>query len=108
MAPWDAAAAALDRSMQTVLTSGLALVTAGFAVGKISSVFYISSIGTMLGRGAVVSVLLVLLLLPQVLVWLDRLIVRGQNVKSGPEETENARAKPAAIKKRTTNAQGGK
>ncbi len=76
MAPYDAAAAALDRSMQTILTSGLALVTAGFAVGKVSSVFYISSIGTMLGRGAVVSVLLVLFLLPQLLVWLDRLIVK--------------------------------
>ncbi|MBR6707493.1 MAG: MMPL family transporter [Clostridia bacterium] len=99
-APWDAAAAALDRSMQTVLTSGLALVTAGFAVGKISSVFYISSIGTMLGRGAVVSVLLVLLLLPQMLVWLDRLIIRGQNAinaagKQGPADRKSADAKNA-------------
>ena len=90
MAPWDAAAAALDRSMQTVLTSGLALVTAGFAVGKISSVFYISSIGTMLGRGAVVSVLLVLLLLPRMLVWLDRLIVRERKGKNDAGETGTA------------------
>ena len=90
MSSWDAAAAALDRSMQTVLTSGLALVTAGFAVGKISSVFYISSIGTMLGRGAVVSVLLVLLLLPQMLVWLDKLITWKRPGKSTAGETENA------------------
>ena len=87
MAPWDAVATALDRSMQTILTSGLALVTAGFAVGNISSVFYISSIGKMLGRGAVMSVLLVLLLLPQALVWLDRLIVRGQREKDAAAGT---------------------
>ena len=74
--PEDAAAEALDRSMQTIMTSGLALITAGFAVGRISSVFYISSIGTMLGRGAVVSALLVLLLLPRILVRLDKWIVR--------------------------------
>lgn len=90
MNPWDAAAAALDRSMQTILTSGLALITAGFAVGRISSVFYISSIGTMLGRGAVVSVLLVLLLLPRMLVWLDRLIVRGRKGKNDAGETGTA------------------
>ena len=90
MNPWDAAAAALDRSMQTILTSGLALITAGFAVGRISSVFYISSIGTMLGRGAVVSVLLVLLLLPRMLVWLDRLIVRKPNGKNNAGETGTA------------------
>ncbi|MBQ8137340.1 MAG: MMPL family transporter, partial [Clostridia bacterium] len=66
---------ALDLSMQTILTSGLALVTAGFAVGIISSVFYISSIGTMLGRGAIVSVVMILFLVPQMLLWLDPWIV---------------------------------
>ncbi len=75
LAPLPAAAEALRRSMQTIFTSGLALITAGFAVGIISSLFYISSIGTMLGRGAIVSVLLVILLLPQLLVWLDRFVM---------------------------------
>ncbi len=77
MAPEAAAAGALDISMQTILTSGMALITAGFAVGGISSVFYISSIGTMLGRGAVVSVLLVLFLLPRLLVRADRWVAPG-------------------------------
>ena len=65
--PREAVAQAMQMSLQTILTSGLALITAGFAVGKISTVFYISSIGTMLARGAVVSVLLILFLLPQLL-----------------------------------------
>ena len=70
--PPEAAAQAISLSLQTILTSGLALVVAGFSVGIVSSVYYISSIGTMLGRGALVSVALVLLLLPKLLQWLDR------------------------------------
>ena len=76
LSPPDAAAQAISLSMQTILTSGLAFVVAGFTVGVISSVYYISSIGTMLGRGATISVALVLLLLPQLLQWMDRWIVR--------------------------------
>ena len=78
MPPLAAAGEALRRSVQTIFTSGLALITAGFAVGIISSVFYISEIGKMLGRGAIVSVLLILLLLPQLLIWLDCRVVSGR------------------------------
>lgn len=80
--PREAVAQAMQMSLQTILTSGLALITAGFAVGKISTVFYISSIGTMLARGAVVSVLLILFLLPQLLIWLDRWIVKKNSKKA--------------------------
>ena len=72
--PAEAAGKAIGLSLQTVLTSGSALVVAGFTVGIVSSVYYISSIGTMLARGAVVSVILVLLLLPWLLQKLDRWI----------------------------------
>lgn len=73
----EAAAQAVSLSLQTIFTSGMALIVAGFAVGVISSVFYISSIGTMLARGAIVSVALVLFLLPRLLQWLDRWIGAG-------------------------------
>ena len=76
LAPREAAARAVGLSAQTILTSGMALVTAGFSVGIVSSVFYISSIGTMLARGALVSMAMVLLLLPKLLQWLDRWIVK--------------------------------
>ena len=69
------AAEAIRLSLPTVLTSGMALIVAGFSVGIVSSVFYISSIGTMLGRGAVVSVALVLFLLPRLLQLLDRWVI---------------------------------
>ena len=80
--PREAVAQAMQMSLQTILTSGLALITAGFAVGKISTVFYISSIGTMLARGAVVSVLLILFLLPQLLIWLDRWMIKKNSKKA--------------------------
>lgn len=70
--PWEAVGSALTRSLPTLLTSGLALVIAGYTVGFMSSVFYISSIGVMLGRGAIASLTLILLLLPCLLVWTDR------------------------------------
>ena len=76
--PRLAIAHAMKLSMQTILTSGLAMIIAGFTVGRVSTVFYISSIGTLLGRGAFISIVLVLFLLPRLLLWLDRFIVKNQ------------------------------
>ena len=74
--PADALSAALHRSLPTVLTSGIILVTAGYIVGKRCSVYYIASIGSLLARGASVSVILVLTLLPALLLLFDRFILR--------------------------------
>lgn len=79
--PREAAGAAIRLSLHTILTSGLSLAVAGFAIGVVSTVFYIASIGTMLGRGTLVSITLILLLLPQLLQWLDRLIVKQPKAK---------------------------
>jgi len=68
---------ALEETMRTalptVLTSGAILVTAGYIIGKQCSIYYISSIGLLISRGALVSALLVLTLLPALLSLLDRL-----------------------------------
>ena len=72
----EALCAALRRSLPTILTSGIILVTAGFIVGKRCSVYYISSIGSLLARGASVSVILVLTLLPALLLLFDRFVIR--------------------------------
>ncbi|MFW5893406.1 MAG: efflux RND transporter permease subunit [Bacillota bacterium] len=65
---------ALKESLPTVFTSGLILVTAGLAVGLMSSQMAISSVGNLLARGAAVSVLFVLLLLPAILYTFDRVL----------------------------------
>ena len=63
---------ALTSGMVTVLTSGLILTIAGFVVGGISSSTAVSTIGLLLGRGAVAAIVLVLVLLPELLYLLDK------------------------------------
>jgi len=70
--------AALHVALPTVLTSGTILATAGFIIGKQCSIYYISSIGLLISRGALLSVFLVLTLLPAFLILMDRYIIRNR------------------------------
>ena len=67
----------MKKALPTVLTSGVILTVAGFIIGKQCSIYYISSIGLLVSRGAFVSVLLVLTLLPALLLSLDRFIIKA-------------------------------
>ena len=64
-------------ALPTVLTSGIILITAGFIIGKQCSIYYISSIGLLISRGALMSVLLVLTLLPALLALFDKVFTGG-------------------------------
>ena len=83
--PQEAVKAALKKALPTVLTSGIILITAGGIIGLQCSIYYISSIGLLLSRGALMSVLLVLTLLPALLVLLDRFILRKAPRKAAAE-----------------------
>ena len=72
----EALTEAMHRSLPTILTSGIILVTAGYVVGRYCSIYYISSIGSLLSRGAFISAVLVLTLLPALLALLDRFVIR--------------------------------
>jgi predicted RND superfamily exporter protein len=74
--PKEALQEALSKALPTVLTSGIILMTAGFIIGVRCSIYYISSIGLLVSRGACMSVLLVLTLLPALLALFDRRIMR--------------------------------
>ena len=67
---------ALNGALPTLITSGSILVIAGLLIGFISTESIISVIGLVLGRGTIISLLLVLLVLPQMLVWGDGFIMR--------------------------------
>ena len=69
---------AMRKALPTILTSGLILAVAGFIIGKRCSIFYISSIGLLVSRGALVSAALVLTLLPALLLLFDRRIFRKE------------------------------
>ncbi|MBO4837963.1 MAG: MMPL family transporter [Lachnospiraceae bacterium] len=82
LAPEAALQEGMKKSLPTVLTSGIILITAGFVIGIRCSIFYISDIGLLVSRGALVSAALVLTLLPALLLICDKVIVREK--KTGP------------------------
>lgn len=64
----------LNFAFPTILTSGTILACAGAFIGLLSSDAAISSIGSCLGRGTLISMVLVMLILPQLLLLGDFLI----------------------------------
>lgn len=86
-----AAIESINQAFPTILTSGSILTIAGFLIGFISTNAIIASIGMTLGRGTLTSILLVMLVLPQILILGDKIIdktafakkERGTNVEKG-------------------------
>ena len=66
----------LNQSFPTIVTSGTILTAAGLLIGQLSSNPAISSIGVCLGRGTIISMLLVMSVLPQILLLGDTIIER--------------------------------
>ena len=83
MNPTAALGETLCRALPTIITSGTILVTACAIVGKYCSIYYISSIGALLSRGAFISALLILTLLPSLLLILDRYILPRSGNEGG-------------------------
>ena len=72
----DAIVTALNESFPTIFTSGSILASAGVLISKLTTNPVIAAIGQCLGRGTIVSILLVLFVLPQILVLGDVIIER--------------------------------
>ncbi len=65
---------ALNESFPTVFTSGSIMAAAGLLIGNLSANPVISVMGTCLGRGTIISIILVLFILPAILVLGDSII----------------------------------
>ena len=72
----DAIVTALNESFPTIFTSGSILASAGVLISKLTTNPVIAAIGQCLGRGTIVSIILVLFVLPQILVLGDVIIER--------------------------------
>ena len=82
MDKYEAIKQSLNLAFPTIFTSGSILAAAGFAIGLLSSDAAISSIGICLGRGTLISILLVMGILPQLLVLGDFIIEKTSfNIK---------------------------
>ena len=80
---------AVNESFPTIMTSGSILTLAGLLIAYRVSDVYIGHIGLAVGRGALISVILVLTVLPQIIVLLDRVIDKttfSLNIKIKEEE----------------------
>jgi hypothetical protein len=70
----EAISETLNQAFPTIFTSGTILTCAGFLIGQICSEPTIAAIGTALGRGTLISIILVLFVLPQILLLGDYII----------------------------------
>jgi uncharacterized membrane protein YdfJ with MMPL/SSD domain len=67
---------ALNAAFPTVFTSGIMMSAAGLLIGNMSAQPVVSIMGTCLGRGTIISIILVLFVLPAFLVLGDSIINR--------------------------------
>ena len=74
--PKEAIVTALNESFPTIFTSGSILASAGILISVLTTNPVIAAIGTCLGRGTIISMLLVLFVLPQILILGDTIIER--------------------------------
>ena len=81
----EAIVQALNASFPTVFTSGTILASAGLLIGNMSANPIISIMGNCLGRGTIISMVLVLGVLPSILVLGDSIIERTSFKLKTPE-----------------------
>lgn len=75
---------ALNQAFPTIFTSGTILAVAGALIGVMTTNPVIAAIGTCLGRGTVVSIILVLAVLPQILLVGDSIVERTSFAMKAP------------------------
>lgn len=85
---------AVSGSFPTVITSGAIMAVAGFLIGYMVSDVYVCHIGHAVGRGALISMAMVLTVLPQLIVLCDTLIekttLRPRRRGKGKKDAEPA------------------
>ncbi len=90
---FEAIKTAIGKSFTTVITSGTILIFAAFTIGWVSTVPLLKSIGILVGRGALLSVITILFVLPQCLLIFDKIIEKT---------TLKAKFAPASVAKNET------
>jgi multidrug efflux pump subunit AcrB len=86
----EAAKAAISKSALSVLTSGSILTVVGYGLYFTSTIQGISQIGHLVGRGALLSMILVLSLLPALLALFDKTIEKQQAKSTARKERHKA------------------
>ena len=93
----QAASTALNQSFPTILTSGSILTLAGFLIGMISTNAIISALGTALGRGTLISIVIVMMVLPQIVLLCDKFIEKTAFGKKATDDDKAAKREMSGI-----------
>ncbi|MEG2571070.1 MAG: MMPL family transporter, partial [Clostridia bacterium] len=82
---YESVALAIEKSGGSVMVSALILAVAGFTLGFVSNMAAVADIGILLGRGAALSGIMVLVVLPALIIVFDKVIgkttLKGVNKK---------------------------
>lgn len=93
----EAVTETLNQAFPTIVTSGSILTCAGFVIGHSTSNATIASLGSTLGRGTLISIVLVMTVLPQILLMGDWLIEKTAFTIHRPEE-ENRKLRSGKVR----------
>ncbi len=77
---FEAMKMAMNYCDSSILTSGLCFFAATFGVGLYSKLEMVASLCTLISRGAIISMIVVLTVLPSILLIFDKLIIRRVNM----------------------------
>lgn len=72
----EAVKTALDSSISSIIVSGMCFFGATFGVGVISTIDMIGSLCTLMARGALISMAIVIFVLPSILILFDKIITK--------------------------------
>ena len=67
---------ALDNSITSIFVSGMCFFGATFGVGLVSKIDMIGTLCTLIARGAIISMIVVVLIVPSILLIFDKLIIK--------------------------------
>ena len=90
MSKKDAIIETMNFAFPTIITSGSMMVLAGVLIGRMSSDGAICGIGQCLGRGTIISIILVMFVLPQILLLGEKVIDHTSFKVSVPVKMEKA------------------
>lgn len=100
----EAITTALSTSIPSIIVSALGFFAATFGVGLISSVDMIGSLCSLMARGAIVSMIVVIFVLPSLFVLLDKIII---HTSMGFIDKSKKQAKTTGCKFRELGLNGG-
>ena len=80
----DAIIETMNFAFPTIITSGSMMALAGILIGKMSSDAAICGIGDCLGRGTIISIIIVMFILPQILLLGEKVIDKTSFTVSMP------------------------